>query len=79
MDKMYGRYRSVLQEVIILMNPKLSEVQVERLALFISASLEGHTVFIGHGKPWKKETANIANMATQSFVWLIRGGKISAD
>lgn len=79
MDKMYGRYRNVLQEVITLMNPKLSDVQVERLALFISASLEGHTVFIGHGKPWKKETANIAKMATQSFVWLIQKGQIPRD
>jgi len=76
MDAMYGRYRDVLIEVMALINPALSPDQLRRLAIFISASMEGHTIFIGHQKPWKKETENMISIATQSFLWLIQSGKI---
>jgi len=78
MDAMYGPYRELLVEVIRQINPKLSQRQLMHLALHFSASMEGHTMFIGHGKPWKKETTNIVSMATQSFLWLIRSGDIPA-
>ena len=76
MDAMYGRYREVLIDVIALINPKLRTTQIRRIALFVSASLEGHTIFIGHDKPWRKESENIVKLATQSFLWLIHSGAI---
>lgn len=76
LDAMYSRYRAVLIEVIAQLNPSLSLDQQRRLAIFISSSLEGHTMFIGHGKPWTSETDNIIAMAIQSFFWLIRSGTI---
>lgn len=76
MDAMYGRYRDVLVDVIGQINPALSPEQLMRLALYISASLEGQTMFVGDGKPWQQETMNIVSMATQSFLWLIRSGQI---
>ena len=76
MDAMYDSYRQVLIEVIALLNPALSSDQQRRLAIFISSSIEGHTMFIGHGKAWAGETDNIIDMALQSFLWLIRSGKI---
>lgn len=76
MDDMYEDYRRVLADIINEINPELSRAQARRLALFISASLEGHTIFIGYRKPWKKETANIVVMASQSFLWLIKHGDI---
>jgi AcrR family transcriptional regulator len=76
MDAMYETYRGVLVEVILEMNPSLSPVQAHHLALFISASIEGHTMFIGYRKPWRKETGSILAMAQQSFIWLIRNGDI---
>ena len=76
MDAMYEKYRLVLVEIIALLNPALSPDQHRRLAIFVSSSMEGHTMFIGHKKPWKKETENIVTMATQSFLWLIRSGTI---
>jgi len=76
MDQMYAKYRKILGDVIADVNPKLNAKQVERLALFISASIEGHTVFIGHNKPWTHEVDNITHMATQSFLWLIEKGDI---
>jgi AcrR family transcriptional regulator len=76
MDAMYEQYRRVLMDVITEINPALSKTQLQRLALFISASIEGHTIFIGKGKPWQKETLDIVYMATQSFLWLIEQGDV---
>lgn len=76
MDAMYDSYRLVLIEVIALLNPTLSSTQQRRLAIFISSSIEGHTMFIGHGKAWTGETDNIIHMAIQSFLWLIQSGTI---
>ena len=76
MDEMYENYRKVLAGIIGEVNPALSALQARRLALFISASIEGHTIFIGYRKPWRKETANIIHIAKQSFLWLIMQGDI---
>lgn len=76
MDKMYGRYRAMVAEIIKDINPSLTDIQTHRLSLFITASIEGHTIFIGYKKPWSKETENILNMAIQSFIWLIEHGDI---
>ena len=76
MDEMYGKYRQILVEVITQMNPTLSRDQLNRLAVFISSSIEGHTMFVGYSKPWNKETENIIVMATQAFLWLIYSGDI---
>ena len=48
MDAMYRRYRLVVKEIIRAINPALNDRQVKHLALFITASLEGHTVFVGY-------------------------------
>jgi hypothetical protein len=61
---------------VLEINPGLSQEQSQRLALFFSASIEGHTIFIGYRKPWRKETANIVDMASQSFLWLIKDGRV---
>lgn len=76
MDAMYRRYRLVVKEIIRAINPALKDRQVKHLALFITASLEGHTVFVGYHKPWTRETKAISSIATQSFLWLIKSGEI---
>ena len=76
MDNMYQRYREVLVEIVAEINPALSAAQCQRLALFFTSSVEGHTIFIGYRKPWRRETQNIVSMATQSFLWLVKHGEI---
>jgi AcrR family transcriptional regulator len=78
MDAMYDRYRVVLIEVMQSINPQLSPAQLKRLAVFISSSVEGHTMLIGYKKPWTRETDNIIEMAAESLLWLIRSGKVPA-
>lgn len=79
MDDMYGKYRALVADIISEINPSLSEFQAKRLSLFITASLEGHTIFIGYRKPWTKEAENIIDISLQSFLWLIEHGDISED
>lgn len=76
MHEMYEMYRKVLTNIIKDINPTLSDIQAKRLSLFISSSIEGHTIFIGYQKPWIEETKPIISMALQSFVWLIEQGEI---
>ena len=76
MDNMYQRYREVLAEIIREINPTLSARQCQRLALFFSSSIEGHTIFIGYRKPWRAETPHIVSLASQSFLWLVKYGEI---
>lgn len=76
LDSMYGRYRTVLIDIMSLINPRLSATQLQRLAIFISASIEGHTIFVGNKKPWKNETENMTSLGAQSFLWLIHSATI---
>ena len=76
MEQMYGRYRLIMGDIIAELNPKLNAKQVAKLALFFSASVEGHTIFIGYKKPWAGELDNIISIASQSFLWLVQNGDI---
>lgn len=71
LEGMYQRYRAVMQEIIEQMNPALSKPQARKLALFITSSIEGHTMFIGHDKRWKKDTKDIARIAVLSFTHVV--------
>jgi AcrR family transcriptional regulator len=76
MDEMYSKYRTVIAHLIQEINPSLNDEQAKRLSLFISASIEGHTIFVGYEKPWVNETPKISAIALQSFMWLIEHGDI---
>ncbi|MBL4673758.1 MAG: TetR/AcrR family transcriptional regulator [Arenicella sp.] len=75
-DKMYERYRAVLKDCVAKINPKLSTLQIEKVALFMSASIEGHTIFIGYKRNWTHHTKSIIEMAYTSFLFLIESGNI---
>ena len=79
MERMYGRYREVLEASIIRVNPALDTAQAKRLALFVSASIEGHTMFVGHRKAWRPQTSELLALATASFLWLVRSGHRPED
>lgn len=76
MEKMYSQYRKLLADIISEVNPKLNQTQIDRAALFICSSIEGHTVSIGHLKPWKHETQNVIKMATDCFLHMVERGDI---
>lgn len=75
-DRMYEQYRAILKDCITKINPKLSPAQTEKAALFMSASIEGHTIFIGYKRNWTHHTPSIVEMAYSSFLYLIESGNI---
>lgn len=74
MERMYAEYRQVLVDVIGSINPGLGLTRKSDLALMISASIEGHTVFIGHGRPHRTRGARLRNLLIEHFLRLVKEG-----
>ena len=72
MEKMYAQYRAVLVEVIELINPSLDAARKADLALTICASIEGHTVFVGHGRPHRARGAQLRDLLIDHFLKLVK-------
>ncbi|MFO1239826.1 MAG: TetR/AcrR family transcriptional regulator [Sphingomonadaceae bacterium] len=70
--ELYARARAPLLGFIHEINPDLTPEQTETLALFISASMEGLTVFAGHDKPFEKRMPWLEKIAAKSFVQLVK-------
>lgn len=71
-QELYTRARAPLVEIIGEMRPDLAAQDREDLALFVSASMEGTTVFAGHDKPFEPRMQALEAIAIQSFVRIIR-------
>jgi AcrR family transcriptional regulator len=68
-------YRSVHGQwaaAIRPLNPQLSAAQAESVARFISASMEGTTIFAGHGKAWAAQMPEMKAIAIKSLVHLVK-------
>lgn len=74
-DAIYVRSRSIVTRLIAEINPALDRRSRENLALFLTASLEGHTVFAGHGKHWAGEMEQIKAIACDTFVHMVRSAR----
>jgi AcrR family transcriptional regulator len=72
MNDMYEIERAVFLRLITEMRPDLGKRECEWLALFITASIEGHTVFIGHRRAKRAAAGAIANIAVASVLALVR-------
>lgn len=71
MDNMYAAERQELQKLIEALNPQLDEQQAVQLALFISCSIEGMTMFVGAGKNQEGSLQAMKRLACKSFLQLI--------
>lgn len=76
MVAMYGKYQNIYHQIIERINPKLSGSQIEKAGLFFAASLEGHTIFVGHGKSAAEHIDAVAEIAYSSFLHIIESGAI---
>ncbi|HUD91943.1 TetR/AcrR family transcriptional regulator [Sphingobium sp.] len=68
----YERIHGVIGDYVVAINPALSQEDVGTVALFISATMEGATPFLGHGKPWADRMPAFTALAVQSLVNLAR-------
>lgn len=71
-DMLYRRARIVLNQLIPLINPTLGDDDREVVALYVSASLEGMTMFAGYNKPWAPQMLQIENIAIKTLVDMVR-------
>lgn len=72
MTYVYDIERNAFTRVVAAMRPDLSKKERALLALFISASIEGHTIFIGYKRDRAADGPAIANVAVYSFLNLVR-------
>lgn len=67
MHELYARARAPLVEVVEEMRPDLPEDKRAALVLFISAAMEGLTVFAGYSKPFEPMMPGIEGVAIKAF------------
>jgi len=70
--ELYDRARAPLVEIIAEMRPDLSEPARLDLALFISSSMEGLTVFAGYRRPYAERLPVVEQIAIRSFIDIVR-------
>ncbi|MGA1806324.1 MULTISPECIES: TetR/AcrR family transcriptional regulator [Sphingobium] len=68
----YSKVHEVIGEYVAQINPALTPDEVHSVALFISASMEGSTPFLGHQKPWATKMPVFTALAAMSFVHLAK-------
>lgn len=68
----YQRVHDFIGEVVSQLNPALSPDEVHTLALYISASMEGSTPFLGFEKPWAAKMPQITAIAAEALVALAK-------
>jgi len=68
----YARAQNALAQTVKAINSTLSEADCKAVALLISATIEGTTIFAGHRKPWEAKMPEIKALAVQSLVHLAR-------
>ncbi len=82
LDEMYSKAREALIELLPQINPTLTRKEVEQLALYMCASMEGLTIFAGHEKPWYSQLPNLKKLSVANFMDMAnstRGSKRSAN
>lgn len=70
--ELYARARAPLELIIAEMRPDMPKSQRDAVTLFISASMEGLTVFAGHEKPFEAQMPELERIAVKSFINLLR-------
>lgn len=68
----YARAHAVIGEFVAILNPALSPQQVHTVALYISATMEGTTPFLGFEKPWAGQMPAFIRLAARNLVELAR-------
>ncbi len=71
-DSIYILERRTLTRLIAEINPSLAEQEREVLAVYISASVAGSTMFIGFEKPWGEELPLYSAIACRGLVELVK-------
>ena len=69
---LYEREQGLINQLIAQVRPDLKADERKKLALYISAAIEGHTIFIGHDKGWHSKSREVIGLAVQNFLELVQ-------
>lgn len=72
MEELYVKGRQPFNDLIPLINPDIPKREREEMALFMSAAIEGLTMFVGNAKPWADNIDGIKKIVSRAFLGLIR-------
>ena len=68
----YRRVHDFIGEYVAELNPALSVEEVRTVSLYISASMEGSTPFLGFEKPWAARMPQFRNIAVHALIELAK-------
>lgn len=68
----YQKVQDFIGEYVAILNPALSADEVHAVALYISATMEGSTPFLGFEKPWSDKMPTFIRIATSSLITLAK-------
>lgn len=71
-DSIYILERITFSRLIAEINPILNEQECETLALFVSGSIAGSTMFVGFEKPWASELPLFSAIACRGLIDLVK-------
>ncbi len=71
-DRIYVLERLTFNSLIAEINPDLTQQERETLAVFISASVAGSTMFVGFEKPWSPQLPLYSAITCRALVDLVR-------
>jgi len=70
-DYIYQQEHDMLVEMVSRLNPALDSEDRKILAVHLIATMEGHTVFIGHRKKWNHYATLASNITIHSLLHLV--------
>ena len=71
MRRLYDTYMDVVAGLIAKARPDLEETRVTEITLFICASIEGQTVFIGYETTHKQHRKALKEIALKTMIKLV--------
>ena len=71
-QEFYAKAQQGFARLIKEVNRTLSEEECRTIALFISATIEGTTIFAGYSKPWEPKMPEIKALAVRSLLHLVK-------
>lgn len=74
-DAIYIRSRLISKRFIQAINPDLDTRTLETLALYITSSIEGLTIFAGYEKPWANDMARLKDLACNTLIAAVKAAR----
>jgi AcrR family transcriptional regulator len=71
-EAFYVSVHEVIGQQVAVLNPRLNPDEVRTVSLFISASMEGATPFLGFEKPWANRMPAYIGLATRMLIDLAK-------